>query len=364
MIMSLSSKIGVGSLSGTALCIYYGGIGTIFWIFISTFILSIISYVENALAIAYKENGISGPFMYIEKGLQNKLLSTIYAIIVIIAYILLFTSIQSNTITTITTSMFYINKYIISIFISLISGIAVLKGIKGISNICNKIFPIMMTIYIIIGLIVLIKNISSIPLIIKAIINSAFKTNSVSGGLIHTIIIAFQRSIFANESGVGTGAIIAGSTTSNDIKNQAKLGIIQTFFINIVILGITSLIIVTANTDAINITNGIELTKSAFYYHLNIPGEILLIIIITLFSFSTIITIYYYGESSVYFLSNKNNNVTALKILTLLSVFVGGIINAYYIWQLIDIILAILTIINMYAVFMLRESIVSKLKNK
>ena len=368
LVMALSSKIGVGSLSGTALCIYYGGIGTVFWIFISTFFLSIINYIENALSIIYKENykkySRSGPQYYIKKGINNKTLSTIYAIIVLILYIFLFSSIQNNTITTLTTSMYDINKIIISLIITITSGLIIIKGIKGISSICNKIFPIMMTIFIVIGIIVIIRNISILPSIVKQIIKEAFNLKSINGSIIHNIIITFQKSVFANESGVGTSAIISGSTESNDYHLQAQIGLIQTYFINFIVLGITSFIIITAKTIPQEITNGIELTKAAFFYHLGHPGEIVLLLILTLFSFSTIITIYYYGESSLEFLIKNRKATNILKIITILSIFIGGIIKATAIWNLIDIFLAVLTIINMYTIHQLKETIVIKLSKK
>lgn len=368
LIMALSSKIGVGSLSGTALCIYYGGIGTIFWIFISTFVLSIINYIENALAIIYKEktndSSKSGPYYYIKKGLNNKKLSIFYASTVLILYIFLFSSIQNNTITTLTTSMYDINKIIISLIITTSSGLIIIKGIKGISNMCNKIFPIMMIVFIVIGLIVIIKNITILPSILKQIMKEAFNSKSINGGVIHNIIITFQKSVFANESGVGTSAIISGSTDNNDYHLQAKIGLIQTYFISFIVLGITSLIIITAKTMPLNITNGIELTKAAFFYHLGHFGEIALLLILTLFSFSTIITIYYYGESSLEFLTGNRVIINILKIITILSIFIGGIIKATTIWNLIDTFLAILTIINMYAIYRLRETIVKKLTKR
>ncbi len=365
LIMALSSKIGVGSLSGTALCIYYGGIGTVFWIFISTFILSIINYIENVLAIIYKEkyrgNTKSGPHYYIKKGLNNKALSTCYAVIVLILYIFLFSSIQNNTITTLTTSMLNINKVAISLIITILTGLIITKGIKGISAVCNKIFPIMMTIFIVIGLIVIMKNIQILPNIIIQIIKEAFNNKSITGGIIHNIIITFQKSVFANESGVGTSAIISGSTENNNYHLQAKIGLIQTYFINYIVLGMTSLIIITAKTMPLDITNGIELTKSAFYYHLGHPGEVALLLILTLFSFSTMITIYYYGESSLEFLTKNKKATSILKMITIFSIFIGGIIKATAIWNLIDIFLAVLTIINMYAIYKLRETIVKNL---
>lgn len=363
LVMALSSKIGVGSLSGTALCIYYGGIGTIFWIIVSTFFLSIITYIENALSIIYKDQKInkSGPNYYIKNGLKNNKLSTVYSVIVLGSYTFLFSSIQNNTIITLTTDIYNINKIFLSLIVTTITGIIIIKGIKTISKICNKVFPVMMIIFILIGLIIILNNILALPNIITLIIKDAFNYKSIKGGILNTIIITLQKSIFANEAGVGTSAIISGSTTSNNYQLQANIGLIQTYFINIIVLTITALIIALSNPLTTNITNGIELTKYAFSYHLGYFGEIILLIILALFSFSTIITVYYYGESSLTFLTKNKHLTTILKILTVISIFIGGIIKGTTIWKYIDISLAILTIINMYAIYKLKEIIIKKL---
>ena len=49
--VSLAAKIGVGSLSGVALAIYYGGVGTIFWIMIISILVAINTYYECILGI-------------------------------------------------------------------------------------------------------------------------------------------------------------------------------------------------------------------------------------------------------------------------------------------------------------------------
>ena len=366
LIMALSSKIGVGSLSGTALCIYYGGIGTIFWIFISTFFISIITYIENELSIIYKEKDgqyqKSGPTYYIKKGLNNKKLSIVYAITMIITYSILFSAIQNNTMTILTNNIFNINKVIISITITITTGIVILKGIKTISNICNKVFPIMMIFFIIIGATIILKHISSIPTILLNSVKQAFNTKPLVSGIVYTILISFQKSIFANESGVGTSAIISGTTDNNDYKLQGNIGLIQTYFINFIVLGITSFVIITSMPSNIDISNGIELTKYAFHYHLGFFGDLSLLLILILFSYSSLITIYYYGENCLKFLTKNRTSIKILKIITILSIFTGGIINAPIIWKLIDIFLAVLTIINMYAIYKLKEIIINKNK--
>ena len=363
LIMTLSSKIGVGSLSGTALCIYYGGLGAIFWIFLSSFLLSIITYIENILSIIYKEKDDnhqkSGPSYYIKKGLNNKPLSIIYAIIMLITYGVLFSAIQNNTITTLTINIFNISKVTISFFITLISGIAITKGIKTISNICNKIFPIMMLFLITIGIIIILLNINYIPTIILSSVKQAFNRQSITSGVIYTLLIALQKTIFANESGVGTSAVLSGITDSSDCKLQSNIGILQTYFINFIVLGITSLIIATALPSNVSISNGIELTKYAFHYHLGYFGDLSLLLMLILFSYSSIITIYYYGENSLKFLTKNKISIRILKIITILSIFIGGIIKSSIIWLLIDISLAVLTIINMYAIYKLKEVVIS-----
>ena len=365
LIMTLSSKIGVGSLAGIAVAIAYGGLGSIFWIWISSFFLAIITYLENSLAIIYQNKTTppeSGPFYYLKKGLNSKNLSIIYSILIIITYIFLFSSIQTNTIVTLTTELFNIDKIILSLVITIAAGIIIIKGIKTISSICNKIFPLMMLLFLILGLIIIIQNIELLPTLFISIITEALNKKSLSGGIIYTIIISLQKTIFANESGAGTSAIISGTTINNNYKRQGNLGIVQTYFINFIVLTITAIIIGLTDFQNISIINGIELTKYAFSYHLSTFGELSLLVILFLFSFSTIITVYYYGESSLKFLSKKSKNLKVLKICTLLSLFFGGLIKANIIWNFIDIFLGLLTIINMYAISKLKPVLVPKLK--
>lgn len=365
LIMTLSSKIGVGSLAGIAVAIAYGGLGSIFWIWISSFFLAIITYLENSLAIIYQNKTTppeSGPFYYLKKGLNSKNLSIIYSILIIITYIFLFSSIQTNTIVTLTTELFNIDKIILSLVITIAAGIIIIKGIKTISSICNKIFPLMMLLFLILGLIIIIQNIELLPTLFISIITEALNKKSLSGGIIYTIIISLQKTIFANESGAGTSAIISGTTINNNYKLQGNLGIVQTYFINFIVLTITAIIIGLTDFQNISIINGIELTKYAFSYHLSTFGELSLLVILFLFSFSTIITVYYYGESSLKFLSKKSKNLKILKICTLLSLFFGGLIKANIIWNFIDIFLGLLTIINMYAISKLKPVLVPKLK--
>ena len=134
LMLSSAAKIGVGSIAGIALALYFGGEGTIFWLWITSFITAPNAFVESLLGSKYKvkekEIYMGGPSYYIKNGLNNKKLSFIYAIFIIVVYILCFSSIQTNTIATSIYHSYHINKYVIAILITFISGIVILKTLK------------------------------------------------------------------------------------------------------------------------------------------------------------------------------------------------------------------------------------------
>ena len=370
LMISLGSKIGAGSLAGIAFAIYYGGIGTIFWMWVSSFFFSVNCFLENILSTLYKEKDQEfykgGPSYYIKNGLNKKKLAYLYSFLAVLAYILGFLAIQNNTITTLVTEIYPVNKILIALLVTLLAGIVILKGLNIISKICNKIVPIMMISYFIVGLIVIFSNLNSVPAVFLNIIKDAFTPSAVTGGIIYTFVIGIQKATFINEAGVGTSAISSGATSNKDPIKQGYFGIFETYFINLFLITITAFIIVLSNYESLNLTgiNGIEITKYAFSFHLGHFGEIILLLILTLFSFSTIITVYYYGESNLKFITNKSKPLKFLKAFSIVILFLGGIVSASFVWELADIFIALLAIINIYAIFKLKGRVLAITRDK
>lgn len=366
LMLSLAGRIGVGSISGVALAIYLGGPGTILWIWVIAIISAPLAYCETFLGVKYKEkdeNKISkgGPAYYIKKGLNNYDLGALYSIIMILCYVVGFMSVQSNTITKAVTNIIDIRVSIVGILISILTALIIFGGIKKISNTTSKIVPIMSGIYILIAIIIVAINIKLVPNIFISIVDSAFNFKSFISGFIPTMLIGVQRGIFSNEAGLGTGSVAASSGES---KNPIKQGYIQMIGIYITSLFIctsTAIIILTSNYEFLNINdpNGIEIATFAFTSHLGGFGNIILSISIFLFAFSTILSGYYYGESSLkyFFKKIKKEYLLYLKLLTILVIFIGSISSPTILWKITDIFVAILSIINIYAIIKLRKEI-------
>ncbi len=366
LMLTLAGKIGVGSIAGVALAIYIGGPGTIFWMWVMALISASNTFVETYIGIIYKEKDEAniykgGPSYYIKNGLNKKNLAIFCAILIIICYLVGFIPIQANTITKSINEIISINPIIIGIILCSISALIIFGGIEKISNASNKIVPTMTLLYLLVAGIIVIKNITMIPNILLTILKDAFNFKPFFTGFMSTLIIGIQRGIFANESGLGTGSI-ASSTTSDN--NPLKTGYVQMLGIYITTLLIctsTALIIMTSNYSLINFTdiNGIEITQYAFTYHLGNIGNIIIFISILFFAFSTILTGYYYIESNLKFFKSKisHKQLNIVKIITIIFLFIGCIISSEQLWDIVDCLVAMLAIINIYALVKLRHKI-------
>jgi len=362
LFLTLAGRIGVGSIAGVALAIYIGGPGTIFWMWIIAIVSAPLAYTETLLAIKYKDikNNIGGPSHYIKKGLNKKYLAITYSILVIIAYLIGFIPIQSNTIVKSMDMINASNHLLIGIILSTISFFIIKGGINKISKVTDKLIPFMTILYIVMALFVIFTHIDKFPSVIKDIIKEAFNLKPFLSGFIIVILIGVQRAIFSNESGIGLGGIAASASNSQNGCQSGYIQILGIYITTILICTATAFMILIFDYQNItlNSPNGIELTSLAFNHHFGDIGNILLVLCILLFSFTTILTGYYYCESSLKFLI-KNINIKFLTIITLLSVLLGTISSPTTIWEMIDILVAILALINIYSMLKLKAEILT-----
>ena len=368
--MSLAARIGVGSLAGIALAIYIGGPGTVFWIWITSIITSINAYCESYLGAKYQEKDGNvykgGPAYYIEKGLKNKPLALTYAILIMVAYIVGFMTIQANTITKSMEEYLSMPPVIIGIILAFLSGYIIIKGLDEIVSMTSKMVPVMGIGYLITALGIILFNIESLPIVLTNIISSAFNIKTAGIGILSTFVIGVQRGIFSTEAGLGSGSI--ASSTSH-VKNKIGLGLIQIlgiYFTSFVICTSTAILILLSDYTKLTFEdiNGIELTKYALDFHLGSFGDIFLILSILAFAFSTIIAGYYYGESNLKFIIKNvsKKQILSLKITTILLLVLGSITSPTLLWNIVDILVAILAIINMYSLLKLRKEIIHDYK--
>lgn len=366
--ISLAGRIGVGSLSGIALAVYLGGPGILFWIWATSFLCAINSFVESILATIFRKKDYGhiyrgGPFYYISEGLKNKKIAILYAIIVLITFIGGFLTMQVNAIAKCVNDLYSINPLIIGIIIAFLTAIIIIGGIKKIALTTSKLVPFMIILYLVITIYIILVNINMIPNIILDIFNSAFNFKAFGFGIVSTLLLGMQKGIFSSEVGLGTGSIAAAIADTDMPVNN---GLVQAFGVhieNLVFATITTFIICMSSYKGLNINdpNGIEITLFAFREHIGILGSVFILITIFLFGFSSIITAYYYGESSLKFIKNtKKQDIILLKVISLFSIIISSIMPSKILWKIIDILIGIIAIVNTYAIYKLRKIVIDE----
>ena len=362
LMVSLGGKIGVGSIAGISLAIYLGGIGTVFWIWVIGLLCAPNVFAETVLGIRYqnKSNYTGGPSSYLKDGLGLKKISRLYSYLIIFSYIGGFLSIQSNTIAI--SLQNYVKPLLTGVIVGILSLIIILGGIKKITQVSKILVPLMIIIYFVFAMYIVVGNIASLPYLFCMIVKSALDIKSLGFGVISTFIIGVQRGIFANEAGLGTGAIAAAMVKT---KYPAECGFVQmmgVYITTFLVCTTTSLLVISSRTNGL-VTNGIESVRDVFICKFGSLGNLIVTMIIIMFAFSTILSGYYDGEASLVSISNPSKfKMFLFKLITFIIIIVGSICQANLLWNIVNILTALLAIINSYAIYQLHGDVAYELE--
>ena len=137
---AIAAQVGTGNLAGAATALIAGGPGAIFWMWMSAFFGMATIFVEASLGQKYKtttEDGhvIGGPAYYIQaayKGSLGKIISVIFAILIILVLGIMGNMVQSNSISSAFSNSFPVNTKIIGVIVAILSGFIFLGGVKRI----------------------------------------------------------------------------------------------------------------------------------------------------------------------------------------------------------------------------------------
>ena len=383
----LGARLGSGNIAGVAVALSLGGPGAIFWMWFIALIGMATSFIESVLAQLYKVKRVSnydnddfiyigGPAFYIENGLGSRFFGILFSISLIMCLGLSFNTLQTNTISMSLENAFGMNSKIIIISITLATAAIVTGGIKRVAQFSEYVIPFMAITYILVGLWVIIINFNDIPSVFALIFKCAFGLQSGAGALAgYTISIALEngikRGLFSNEAGMGSGAN-AAATASPRPNHPATQGYIQSFGVfldTIVICTVTAMIILLSGVynDIIlwEELEGIALVQESLGINVGDKalGYYLVSLIITFFAFTSIISNYSYAEINILYIKNSKFSVYVLRGLVIASVLLANSFEFKEIWQIADLSMGIMAIINIVAIVLLSKLAIRVIKD-
>ena len=381
---ALSATIGTGNIVGVATAIAAGGPGALFWMVVAALFGMATKYAEGLLAIKYRTidaegHVLGGPFYYIENGMGKKFrwLGKIFAFFgACVGLLGIGTFTQVNGIASATKNFFdpdmqltltlFGNTYswvtvITCLVLTVVVGLVILGGIKRIAKVSEIVVPFMAILYVVFALIILITNVTKVPMAIALIVKTAFTGSALVGGAVGTMVLAMQkgiaRGIFSNESGLGSAPIAAAAAQTKEPVRQGLVSMTGTFIDTVIICSMTGISIVLTGAWQIEGLEGVEITSAAFQVGLPFPAVVsscVLMLCLIFFAFTTILGWDYYGERCVEYLFNRNKNVVmSYRWLYILAVFIGPYMTVEAVWNIADIFNALMAFPNLIALIAL-----------
>ncbi len=337
---ALSATIGLGNIAGVAVAVSLGGPGAVFWmVFIAFFSMSA-KFVSCTLGQLYRkvnnDGSVSGgPMYYLSEGLKErgfgtigKILGGMYAIFIIGGAFGGGNMFQANQSYELFGKLIGIPNYIYGILLAILVGGVIVGGIKRIGQTTEKIVPFMVVLYVIASLFIIFTNLGKLPEVLYSMVSQAFNPDAAYGGFIGALVTGIKRAVFSNEGGVGSASIAHSAAKTDEPVREGIVAMIGPFIDTIVVCFMTaSVILITKDANPLYQVgggiNGAELTSAAFGSAISWFPYILSIVVF-LFSFSTMISWYYYGDKGWKYLFGESS-IKAYQAMYLGCIVLGAV---------------------------------------
>lgn len=378
LIVSTATRVGMGNLVGVVAAISIGGAGAVFWMWVSAFLGASTAYAEGTLAQLHKKKDPlyggyhGGPAYYIhdfveqkrKKKIKKSGLALLFAFFGFICWCGI-SQVVSNSVTSAFKNAFSIPPIYTTVVLVAIAAVIVLRK-NATVKFLDVVVPIMAVLYFVITIFVIVKNITLMPSVFDRIFKEAFGIKQVAGGGFGAVLMnGIKRGLFSNEAGSGSAPCAAAAAEG---KKPETIGMVQSLGVlidTIVICTCTAMIMLLVPEDITKGLQGMDLLQCAMNYHLGSFGTIFVAVILFLFSFSTFLGILFYARSNVAYICGNNWwSQTLYKIIALVMLFAGGLQAYTIVWDLGDVGIGLMTIINLIVLIPMSKEAIKLLDKK
>ncbi len=367
--IGMGARIGVGNIAGVATAIMMGGPGAVFWMWIFAIIGSASSFMESTLAQIFKEKKedghfYGGPAYYASKGLGNRKLGIIAAVLLVLTFGVGFIGVQScNASSALSGAFDFENNHLVfAIIIAALAALILFKGLKAAAKFSAKVVPIMAVLWIVFALVAICFNIDGVVNAIAMIFQYAFTVPSALGGAIGTIIVTgLKRGVFSNEAGLGSVANIAATA---NVKHPVKQGMIQSFGVlvdTLVVCTITAFVVLSygnfAEISALGL-KGANLVQAITADSMGNIANYIIALFMFIFAFTSLIGYYTMSESNARFIKDSKKNILFVRILVIIVAFCAACVTDVTIMDAFsDTFMAAMAAVNMVIVALLSRKV-------
>ena len=340
---------------------------SLFWMWIMSIVGAASAFIESTLAQIWKVRGADGEFRggpayYIQQGIGKRWLGVVFAVALILCFAFGFNGLQAYNMTS--ALEYYIPDYAtngtaiaVGLVTIVFTAFVIFGGAKRISIITSIVVPVMAIAYIALAVWTTVSNLGEIPAVFGLIFASAFDFQSIFGGFAGSVVmLGIKRGLFSNEAGMGS-APNAAATAS--VSHPVTQGLVQSLSVYIDTLVICTcsammvLIFYVQNPEAAQALNGMPLVQMAVNNSVGEFGIHFITFAIFAFAFSSLIGNYFYAESNLRFIKNNKVLLLVFRVACLAAILYGCLNSFDLAWNLADIFMGFMAIINLVAILLL-----------
>jgi AGCS family alanine or glycine:cation symporter len=373
LMTALAATIGIGNIAGVATAIAVGGLGALFWMWVTALLGMATKYAEAILAVKYRvvdERGemCGGPMYFIEAGLGWKWLALCFAFFGAVAALGGGNMLQANSVADVMKTLLHIDPWISGIVVAAFTGVTLLGGIKSIGKVAGILVPFMAIFYILGACFILLINFERIPEALTSIVYHAFTGQAAFGGFLgSTMLLALRvgvsRGLMTSEAGLGTASIAAAAAKTDLPGRQALVSMTGSFLATIIMCSVTGLVLGVTGVFGLRdeagiLLKGASMTVAAFESAFTGGGYIVTVGLV-MFAFTTLLGWSYYGEKCVEYMFGVNS-VPYYRFLFTLVIIPGAVLELDIVWKISDVFNGLMAFPNLIALCALSGVVVKE----
>ena len=317
---ALSGTLGLGNIAGVAIAISIGGPGAVFWMWVTAIVGVATKFYTASLSVMFRGHdslGVlrGGPMYVIMQGMGKRWypLAALFAVACMIGALPIF---QANQFIQLlrdsvaipagwaTSEQHFTFDVIASATVAALVTLVVMGRIERIGRLTVRLVPTMVILYLGMTAVVLYTYSSDIPAVFLLIVTDAFTGEAAAGGSVGAaIMIGVRRGAFSNEAGIGTESLAHGAVKTTQPIREGIVAMIGPVVDTLLVCTCTALIILlTGVWESDAGLEGVTLTARAIEQVFPVTGIYLLLIMVGLLSFSTMVSMWFYGVKCAGFL--------------------------------------------------------------
>lgn len=369
--VSLAGTLGVGNIVGVASAIAAGGAGAVFWMWVAALLAMPIKYAEvllGGISRVYAADGRphGGASYYIKEaigGRCGRVLAALFAALCVLASLTLGTMLQTNAAAGALSGVFGVPAALVGGVMAALSLAVLARGAERVENACAALVPFVCVLFCVLSLAVLVREHSQIPRAFAAIFAGAFTPRAGTGGVVgvltsQAVRLGVTRGLVSNEAGCGTAPIAHAAANAKSPVQQGFWGVFEVFVDTVLLCTLTALVILVAGDGAKG--DGVMLALTAYGASLGSLAPALLSAAIAFFAFATVLCWSHYGKESLSYLTGSRRAGGALLAALTASSFLGAVITPDRAFSLVDLVLALMTLLNLTALLFSRQTVIEE----